>query len=79
MSTDRIKSLVAVVGSQKKFRRWVSEQSTYLQQFLASSLAYIYITAGLKVGFIKLPLKQAGQGQKGLKGWTCCQAAIVFN
>lgn len=67
MSTDRIKSLVAAAESQKKFRRWVSEQSTYIRQFLASSLIHIYALARLKVGFIKLPLKQARQGQRGLR------------
>lgn len=39
----------------------------------------IYITAELQVGFIKLPLKQAGQGPGGLLGCVCCEATVDFN
>lgn len=39
----------------------------------------IYITAGLRVGFIKLPLKQAGHGPRGLTGCVCCEATVDFN
>jgi len=79
LTTDRIKNLVAIAGSWKKCRRCVSGQSTCNQLFLASALIHIYTTAGLKVGFIKPPLKQAGQGQRGLKGCACSQATVHFH
>lgn len=36
----------------------MSEQSTYIKLFLASSLIHIYATSALKVGFMKLPLEE---------------------
>lgn len=67
VSTDRIKILVAEAGSQKLFRRWgvrAGGESILCNPGLVWSHMF---TAGPKVGFIKLLLKQAGQGQKDLK------------
>lgn len=74
LSIDRIKNFMAIAGSQK-----VSEQSTYMKQFLASLLIHIYTTTRLKVGFIKLTLRWTRPGQRGLKGCACCQATIDLN
>lgn len=59
-SNDRTKRLLAVTRSQKKIGR-MSEQSTYIKLFLASSLIHIYATSALKVGFMKLPLEELAQ------------------